>query len=213
MNISSRAGRKVSAKASAKADEIDHDELFKALLTLFFAEFTAAFLPDVAPYLDAASIEFVDKELLRGMAGRRKRHADLVVKARFRGQMTYFLLHIENQSKAEPDFAKRRFRYFARLLEKFDLPVYPVALLSYDAPNRLEPDRYEVVFPDMTPLQFQYKVIQLNRLSWKDYLKTPNPAAAALMTKMAIAPSDRTKVAGEVMRMMLTLNSTQTKRN
>ena len=184
---------------------IDHDEIFKALLTVFFLEFVVAFLPDVATFLDSASIEFVDKELLRGLSGRRKRYVDLVVKARFKGQMTYFLIHVENQSKAEPGFAKRMFRYFARLLEKFDLPVYPVAILSYNAPDRPEPDRYEIVFPGETILHFKYKVIQLNRLSWKDYIKTPNPAAAALMTKMAIAPADRVKVAGEITRMMLTL--------
>ena len=183
----------------------DHDELFKALLTVFFLEFVAAFLPDVLPYLDPASIEFVDKELLKGVRGRGKRYADLLVKARFKGQETFFLIHIENQSKAEPGFAKRMFRYFARLIEKFDLPVYPVALLSFDAPNRAEPDRFEVVFPNKTVLQFAYTAIQLNRLSWKDYLKTPNPAAAALMTKMQIAPEDRVRVASEITRMRLTL--------
>ena len=206
MNKSGNKGAGRSAQARlVKADLIDHDEIFKALLTIFFLEFVAAFLPGVAPYLDSASIEFMDKELLRGVSGRGKRYVDLVVKARFKGQMTYFLIHVENQSKSETGFAKRIFRYFARLLEKFDLPVYPVVILSYDAPIRPEPDRYEVVFPDVTVLQFQYKVIQLNRLSWKDYIKTPNPTAAALMTKMAIAPEDRTKVASEITRMMLTL--------
>ncbi len=184
---------------------IDHDEIFKALLTVFFLEFVAAFLPDALPYIDPASIEFMDKEILKGVRGRKKRFADLVVKVRFRGQETYFLIHVENQAKMEPGFAKRMFLYFSRLIEKFDLPVYPVAILSYDTPNRPEPDRYEVVFPNKNVLQFSYTVIQLNRLSWRDFIKTPNPAAAALMTKMQIAPEDRVKVAAEITRMILTL--------
>ncbi len=190
---------------------IDHDEIFKELLTVFFMEFVTAFLPGVAAYIDPDSIEFVDKEIFRGVQGRRKRYVDLVVKVRFRGQPTYFLIHVENQSKAEPGFAKRMFRYFARLMEKFDLPVYPVAIFSYDAPRREEPDHYEVVFPDKTVLQFTYTAIQLNRLSWKDFIQTPNPAAAALMTKMNIAPEDRVKVAGEITRMLLTLKLDQGK--
>ena len=34
------------------------------------------------------------------------------------------------------------FGYFARLHGKYDLPVYPIALFSYDAPQRPEPNRY-----------------------------------------------------------------------
>ena len=184
---------------------IDHDAIFKELLTTFFLDFVEAFLPDVAGFIDPASIEFVDKELLRGVTGRRKRYVDLIVKAKFKGEDRVFLIHVENQAKVEPGFARRMYRYFSRLMEKFDLPVYPVALLSYDSPRRQEPDRYEIVFPGKTVLQFEFTVIQLNRLSWKDYIKTPNPAAAALMTKMQIAPEDRIKVAKEITRMMLTL--------
>jgi len=61
------------------------------------------------------------------------------------GQMlrsTFFLIHIENQASAQEHFAARMFRYFARLHEKFALPVYPIALLSYDTPRRPEPNRF-----------------------------------------------------------------------
>ena len=42
---------------------IDHDRLFKELLTTFFVEFIELFLPDVAAYLEGDSIEFLDKEV------------------------------------------------------------------------------------------------------------------------------------------------------
>ena len=35
---------------------IDHDRLFKELLQTFFWEFVEAFLPEVAAYLDRASL-------------------------------------------------------------------------------------------------------------------------------------------------------------
>ena len=37
---------------------INHDRAFKELLTTFFIEFVAAFLPDVLPFIEPASIEF-----------------------------------------------------------------------------------------------------------------------------------------------------------
>jgi predicted transposase/invertase (TIGR01784 family) len=62
-----------------------------------------------------------------------------------------------------------------------------------------------VEFPDRKILEFNYAAIQLNRLDWRDYLNTPNPVAAALMAKMAIAPADRPKVKAECLRLLVTL--------
>jgi len=41
---------------------IDHDELFKKLLTTFFIEFIELFLPSVAEYLDRDAIAFLPQE-------------------------------------------------------------------------------------------------------------------------------------------------------
>lgn len=109
---------------------MDHDRLFKELLSAFFAEFVALFLPDVAAYLEPGNVEFLDKEVFTDVTSGEKHEADLVVKARFRGQAAFFLLHVEAQSEARGAFPKRMFRYFARLHEKFGLPVYPVVIFS-----------------------------------------------------------------------------------
>ena len=184
---------------------MDHDRLFKELLTSFFIEFVQLFLPDIAAYLDPASIEFLDKEVFTDVTAGKKHEVDLLVKARFRGEEAFFLVHVENQAKTQPDFPRRMFTYFARLHEKYHLPIYPVVLFSHDAPQRAEPHRYQVAFPGKTVLQFEYSVIQLNRLSWRSYVSTPNPVASALMAKMKIAPRDRPKVRLECLRLLATL--------
>lgn len=40
---------------------IDHDRLFKELLTTFFVEFVELFLPEVSSYLERQSVKFLDK--------------------------------------------------------------------------------------------------------------------------------------------------------
>lgn len=129
----------------------------------------------------------------------------MLVQAQFRGELSCFLIHVENQAKAQANFGKRMFRYFARLSEKHDLPIYPVVVFSYDQPKLAAASQFRVEFPDFRVLEFNYRVIQLNRLNWRDYLGQANPVASALMAKMQIAPSDRPRVKAECLRLLVTL--------
>ena len=182
---------------------MDHDRLFKELLSTFFVEFIDLFLPNVGAYLDRdAVIVPMDKEIFTDVTLGGKHEVDLLMRAKFRGEEAFFLVHVENQSTAQSDFPKRMFRYFARLTEKYDLPVYPVVVFSYDAPVRPEPDRYTVAFPGETVLQFKYRVIQLNRLPWRRFVRQENPVASALMAKMKMSAKDRPKVKAECLRLL-----------
>lgn len=186
----------------------DHDQLFKKLLREFFSEFIELFLPEVAAYLDASEIKFLDKEIFAALASRDKRNADLVAQVRFKNTATHFLIHIEPESarrKRRGAFARRMFDYFAMLTRQSRLPVYPIALLSYDSPRDAEEEVFRVVFPDKQVLEFRLTIIQLNRLKWRDYLRHDNPVASALMVKMGFAPEDRVEVKKECLRMIARL--------
>lgn len=126
--------------------KINHDRLFKELLTTFFVEFIELFFPDIIGYLEADSLEFIDKEIFTDITAGERREADLLVKCRFQGRETFFLIHLEHQSKREKDFARRMFFYFARLTEKFALPVYPITLFSYDKPQTEEKVNILLIF-------------------------------------------------------------------
>jgi hypothetical protein len=184
---------------------IDHDRLFKELLSIFFSEFIELFLPDVAGYIERDSISFLNQEIFTNITSGERREVDLLAQVRFRGQETCFLIHLENQSYSQAGFERRMFHYFARLDEKYSLPIYPVVIFSFDTPQRLEPHRYQVEFPDRKVLDFSYVAIQLNRLNWRDFLSSQNPVAAALMAKMKIQPEDRPKVKAECLRLLATL--------
>ncbi len=184
---------------------IDHDRLFKELLTTFFADFIELFIPSMAAYLDSSSLVFLEKEIFTDVTAGDVHEADLVVKARFKDSDSFFLVHTESQAQPQSEFGMRLFRYFARLHEKFALPIYPVALFSFDSPKSNYPSVYEVSFPDLEVLRFRYAVIQLNQLDWRNFLGLNNPVAAALMSKMRIAPKDRPHVKLECLRMLTTL--------
>ncbi|MBD2459215.1 Rpn family recombination-promoting nuclease/putative transposase [Nostoc sp. FACHB-87] len=184
---------------------IDHDRLFKELLSTFFVEFLDLFLPQVASQIDSDSIQFLPQEVLTDVTSGERKEIDLLAQVRYQGQETCFLIHVENQSYTKKEFAKRMFKYFARLHEKYDLPIYPVVIFSFDEPLRPEPQNYRVTFPDLNVLEFQFAAIQLNRLSWRDFLTQPNPVAAALMSKMNIPKQERPQVKAECLRLLATL--------
>jgi predicted transposase/invertase (TIGR01784 family) len=97
---------------------IDHDRLFKELLSTFFDEFLELFVPQLASELDPDSLSFLDKELFTDVGSGERHEVDLLAQARMRDEDSLFLVHVENQAQAQADFSRRMFRYFARLHEK-----------------------------------------------------------------------------------------------
>lgn len=83
---------------------IDHDRLFKELISTFFVEFLELFFPEVLAYLDRDSITFLDKEIFTDITFGDRYEADLIVKAKFRSQESFFLIHVENQAQQQANF-------------------------------------------------------------------------------------------------------------
>jgi hypothetical protein len=183
---------------------IDHDRAFKELLTTFFAEFLDLFLPELSGYLDRGSVAFLDKEVFTDVTAGTTHRADLVARAKCRGQDAFFLIHLEHQAQLQTEFSVRMFAYFAALHAKHHLPVYPIALFSHGS-LQPEPDEYRVTFPDWDVLCFRYRVIQLSRLNWRNFIRQPNPVGSALMVRMGMAPEERPRVKLECLRLLVTL--------
>jgi len=184
----------------------DHDQLFKHLLQSFFGEFLAAFVPELHRDLDARSIQFLDKELIRARGQHRQtRLVDLVARIRFHGEESFVLVHVEHQARRKTDTGRRLFLYAAWLMDRYGLPVYPVLVASYDEPHSLEPDRFVMQVRGLRVLDFHFRVVQLNRLNWRDYIRLKNPAAAALMAKMNFRPQERVRVKLQILRLLTSL--------
>jgi predicted transposase/invertase (TIGR01784 family) len=184
---------------------IDHDQLFKELLSTFFVEFLELFLPQVAAAIEPDSVTFLPQEYFADLTTGETKIIDLLAQVRLAGQEVGFLIHVEAQASSKPEFGRRMFFYFARLHQKYLQRIYPIVIFSFDEPYREEPNQYAVEFEDLKVMEFNFKTIQLNRLNWRDFLNQPNPVAAALMSRMKIDPGDRPRVKVECLRLLATL--------
>lgn len=184
---------------------MNHDQLFKELLRVCFVDFLELFLPDVLRYTEVSSLEFIEQESFSEITARDRQSVDLLVRARFKGQLTCFLIHIEAQAQKQGWSGRRMFFYFAVQSYKHELPVYPIAIFSWDRPRRAEAGQYLVDFPDRRVLEFNFAVIQLNRLNWREYLRRDNAAASALMARMGVRPAERPQVRAACIGMLARL--------
>jgi predicted transposase YdaD len=187
------------------ASALDHDRWFKELITTFFVEFLDLFFPKLAAAIDRESVEFLSEEHFANLHDGNLYRVDIIAKVRYKEQVAYFLIHIEHQSTVHSDFPLRLFRYFTAIFEKRGLPIFPIVVYSHDMPRKKQPDVFRLVFPEGEVLRFRFHVVQLNRLSWRRYVKTENPVASALMAKMKVAPRDRPRVKLQCLRLLVTL--------
>jgi hypothetical protein len=191
---------------------IDHDQLFKQLLTTFFLEFLELFTPEFFAAIDPASLEILPLEYFTDIDAGERKAMDVIIRVNLLGRpnapassRVSVVVNCEHQSTTKADFNRRLFFYFAQLHRKYLQPVYPIALFSFDEPYRSEKDSYQVRVPGLQVMDFNFLTIQLNRLDWREFLSQPNPVAAALMAKMEIEPADRPRVKVECLRMIANL--------
>jgi hypothetical protein len=128
-----------------------------------------------------------------------------VARVRLRGVASFVLVHVEHQARRDPRLGWRLLCYAVRLMEEYGLPVYPILLTSYDRPTAPEPDRFVMEVRGLRVVDFRFRVVQLNRLNWRAFVRLKNPAATALMAKMRIKPEDRVRVKLQVLRLLATL--------
>lgn len=191
---------------------IDHDQLFKQLLSTFFLEFLDLFAHELAGYIDRESLEFLPQEYFTDLIEGERRAMDLVARVNLRRRpnepevgKVWVIINCEHQSSSEANFHRRMFFYFAQLHREYLESVYPIAIFSFDKPQRQEDNKYRLKLPGLDVLEFNFLKIQLNQLNWRDFLKQKNPVAAALMSKMKIEKKDRAKVKVECLRAIATL--------
>ncbi|MGB9783100.1 MAG: Rpn family recombination-promoting nuclease/putative transposase [Moorellaceae bacterium] len=180
---------------------VDHDAIFKELITNFFKEFMELFFPQAHALIDYSDLTFLTQEIITDITAGEKHYVDILARVKIKGEEGYVLIHVEPQAYKEPDFARRMFIYFSRLYEKHQKKILPIAVFSYDSKTE-EPDKHEVAFSFLKVLEFKFYKVQLKKLSWREYLKSDNPVAAALLSNMDYSPKERRRLKVEFTRMV-----------
>ncbi len=126
---------------------------------------TLKYLSDKLPYhyVDLVfeeckgNISLLDRELPST-----KRESDCLIKVSDITKHTEFILHLEFQSSYDANMPHRMLSYYARILDKYELPIYPVVIYLY--PNRpgLDiPDSYVSSINNKDILTFKFDVLKI----------------------------------------------------
>jgi hypothetical protein len=186
------------------AELIDHDRLFKELLSTFFEEFIMLFFPNAYEEIDFHNFRFLSEEIVTDVTEGEKYRLDLLVETKLKGEDGLIVIHVESQAQYQHNFNERMFIYFGRLFEKYRRKILPIAIFSHDL-KRKEPDSFSMDFPFLSVLDFRFLTIQLKKENWRNYLRQDNPVAAALLSKMGYTEREKTELKVEFLFMLLRL--------
>ena len=183
-------------------ERIYHDRLFKELLETFFSEFVEIFFPQVYEAIDLEHIHFLQQELFTDVTRGDKHLVDILVQTRLKEEPGIILVHVENQASIQKEFAERMFVYFSRLYQEHRCRILPIAVFSYPQKHN-EPDCFRLEFPFMPVLDFRFLTLELKKHNWRNYIRSNNPVAAALLSNMGYHKKERVQVKLEFLRMLV----------
>ena len=184
---------------------IDHDQIFKQLIEAFFREFMELFCPAEAKWIDFGQVEFLREEHFTDIPRGDRRQLDLVAKVGLKaGGQKFVLVHTEFESEKEPDFPRRMFRYYCQLFLRHDTDIVPIVVFTDDARWKTPvPDHFELGVAGKTFVQFDYHLIKLKALDYRQFLDSNNPLAYALMAKMDYNQQQRVRLKADFLRLIL----------
>jgi len=196
------SGQKSNTEES-KAAYTKHDLLFKQLINNFFEEFLEAFFPEVHQHVDFTTMTSLSEEVHSDLIDGETRRLDIVVETKLKDEDTVLVIHVEPQSYKQPDFHERMYHYFSLLYHKYRKPILPIAVFSYDE-NSKEADEFTISFPFFHVLTFNFLILELRKKrNWRDYIKSDNPVAAALLSKMGYTEKEKVEVKKEFLKMLV----------
>ncbi|SDI86251.1 hypothetical protein [Natribacillus halophilus] len=143
------------------AQHLDHDGLWKKVITDLFEPFMLFFAPDLYEQLDwSKQPDSLEQELQDG-------------------KEQWILVHVEVQRDKEDDFAERMFQYFYRIFDKYNQKIYAIALLT-DADRSFHPTSYDYHFHG-TNLTYAYNTYKIWHEDEETLLHSSNPFALVVL--------------------------------
>ena len=164
---------------------MDHDQLIKTILIAFFTEFLDLFLPELAQEIDAASVQFLDKETFTALPLGEKKILDVVARVEtVSGRPPVILVHIEAESGYPTDFPARMFNYHITLRLRHQVLVFSIVLYLRKQGEGIWRETHREGLAGKQFIQFDCDAIGLPGLDAAQHLATGNPLAFAFAVQM-----------------------------
>jgi len=167
------------------------EDLIEFIVKFFFGEWV-----DEIDF--SKGVKFLDKELAEITAdlGGGQRYVDKLVQLYTKsGKPKWFLIHIEVQGYKDPDFAKRMFIYFYRILDKYGMPVTALAIYTDDNKN-FHPKSYTISHFG-TENVYKFNTYKLLDKKPEDFQDMDNPIAIVMETAWYGIKRNRKKLTDE----------------
>ncbi len=190
----------------------DHDQRFKTLLQLFFADFLRLFFSSWAERFDFKHIEWLNLEVFADPPKGRRRTLDLVAKLRARKPVRtpaasrtrrqwLALVHveIEGRDRVAP-LRPRMWKAYHHLRDKYDLPVLPIGVYLRVGLDGVGTDVYEEHFWEFRPVRFEYLYVGLPALDGLQYVTGDNWLGVALSALMRVPAERQVWLGAEALR-------------
>jgi len=170
------------------------DALWKGLLENIFDDFLRFFYQNADDVFDfKKGFTYLDKELADLFPHDKNnapKHVDKLVKCfTKRGDIKWFLVHIEIQGQKDKEFGLRMFTYYYRILDKYHVPVTAIVLFT-DSNKIYHINGYETEFMG-TQLAFNFKTYKVLDQNEKELEENTNPFAVAILTVLIALKSKK----------------------
>jgi predicted transposase/invertase (TIGR01784 family) len=162
-----------------------YDILWKGILENVCDDFLRFFFKDADSIFDMKrEFQFLDKELEQLFPAPDQedpKFVDKLVKVFTKsGKEEWILVHIEVQGYSDPDFARRMFTYFYRILDKYNKPVTAIAIFT-DSSKTFRPHLYKYEYLGTTAT-FQFNTFKIMDQDEAGLLHDANPFAVVILT-------------------------------
>ena len=161
------------------------DALWKGLIEDLSDDFLKFFFPNAEEIFDFnRKISFLDKELEQIFPNNpdefSPKYVDKLIKVyRKSGKDEWVLVHIEVQGSTDKAFEKRMFKYYYRILDKYDRDVTSLAILT-DKSKSFRPHMYKKAFIGSS-IDFKFNVYKALDANEKELEKSDNPFASVIL--------------------------------
>ncbi|GGC38571.1 hypothetical protein GCM10011386_33370 [Parapedobacter defluvii] len=168
-----------------------NDIVTKAAFMEWFIDLLRFLYPNADEIFDLGrGATAMEKELLEIMPDRERIGgtllADMLMKVYLQdGTEQWLLIHVELEGQSKDNFAKRLWRYYVRLTDRYPVPIIPVAIFT-GGPKQKRPTEYHFAMLGSEVI-FRFRSYHVFEHTEKELLANPNPMALVILACQAEA--------------------------